>query len=103
MLVVDSAENSAVNSLPAQPYNIIFPPEALLWLAIDLRASRRIAKATYACKAEQVTPASTARENFAISQNHANGQILFDASMEKVLAPELNVHIVAGVKLDGVS
>ncbi|KAH3931668.1 hypothetical protein HBH92_089930 [Parastagonospora nodorum] len=102
MLVVDSAEDSAVNGLPAQPYDIIFPSKVLPLLAIDLRASRRIAKATYACEAGQATLSSSPSRKLAICQDRANGHILIDAPMEKVLVPELYAHIVDGVELNGI-
>lgn len=101
-LVVDSAEDSTVNGLPAQPYNIIFPSRVDSLLAIDLRASRRIEKATYACEAGQVTLASPTSKKLAICQDRANGHILNDAPVEKVLVPELYAHIVDGVDVDGV-
>jgi hypothetical protein len=94
-IVVDSADDPAVNGLPAQPYDIIFPSKVLPLLAIDLRASRRIAKYLYACTAGQPVVASS--PNFmklSICQDHQNGHILLDAPAEKTLVPELYRHTV---------
>jgi hypothetical protein len=71
-------------------------------LAIELRASRSIAKATYAWEAVQATLASAPSRKLAICQDRANGHILIDAPVEKVLVPELYAHIVHGVELNGI-
>jgi hypothetical protein len=102
MLVVDSAEDPAINGLPAQPYDIIFPSKTLSLLAIDLRASRRIAKATFSCDAGQAILASQPSKNISICQDRENGHILIDAPAEKVLAPELYAHVIDGVEQEGV-
>ena len=102
MIVVDSAEDPAVNGLPAQPYDIIFPSKVLPLLAIDLRASRRIAKSLYACDAGQAAiPSSPAFEKLGICQDRQNGHILIDAPAEKVLVPELYKHELDGKEADG--
>jgi hypothetical protein len=102
MLVVDSAEDPAIDGLPAQPYDIIFPSKTLPLLAIDLRASRRIAKATFSCDAGQANLASQPSKRISICQDRENGHILIDAPAEKVLIPELYTHVINGVEQDGV-
>jgi hypothetical protein len=102
MLVVDSADDPAVDGLPAQPYDIIFPSKTLPLLAIDLRASRRIAKATFSCDAGQANLASQPSKKISVCQDRENGHILIDAPAEKVLVPELYTHVINGVEQDGV-
>jgi hypothetical protein len=102
MLVVDSAEDSAINGLPDQPCDIIFPSKRLPLLSIDLRASRRIAKTTLSCDAGQAILASEPSNKISICQDRENGHILIDAPAEKVLVPELYTHMVDGVQQDGV-
>ncbi|KAF1845390.1 uncharacterized protein K460DRAFT_285910 [Cucurbitaria berberidis CBS 394.84] len=102
LIVVDSAEDPAVNGLPAQPYDIIFPSKVLPLLAIDLRASRRIAKSVFACDAGQaVISSSPVFKKLGICQDRENGHILIDAPAEKVLVPELYRHVVDGKEVDG--
>jgi hypothetical protein len=102
MLIVDSAEDQAINGLPAQPYDIIFPSKVLPLLSIDLRASRRIAKATFGCDAGQAVLASEPNKKIAICQDRENGHVLIDAPDEKVLVPELYSHVVDGVEQEGI-
>jgi hypothetical protein len=101
MLVVDSAEDSAIDGLPAQPYDIVFPSKILPLLSIDLRASRGIAKTTLSCDAGQAILASEPSKKISICQDRENGHILIDAPAEKVLVPELYTHMVDGVEQDG--
>jgi hypothetical protein len=68
-IVVDSAEDPAVNSLPAQPYDIVFPSKVLPLLAIDLRASRRFAKVLYSCNAGRPIMRSGVGERLDICQD----------------------------------
>jgi hypothetical protein len=78
MLVVDSAEDSAIDGLPAQPYDIVFPSKILPLLSIDLRASRGIAKTTLSCDAGQAILASEPSKKISICQDRENGHILVD-------------------------
>lgn len=100
-IVVDSAEDPAINNLPAQPYDIVFPSKILPLLAIDLRASRRFAKTLYTCKAGRPTKRSSLGERLDICQDRQNAHILIDAPEEKVLAPELYQHIIDGNAVPG--
>jgi hypothetical protein len=100
MIVVDSAEDTAVNSLPAQPYDILFASKILPLLAIDLRASKAIAKTLYTCSAGQPVTLSSAQK-LSICQDRNNGHILIDAPPEKVLVPELYTHTIDGKQQDG--
>jgi hypothetical protein len=101
-LVVDAAEDAAINGLPAQPYDIIFTFKILSLLSRDLRVSIRISKTTRRCDAGQAILASEPSKEISIYQDRESGDILIDASAEKVLVPERNTHIVDGVEKDGV-
>ncbi|OAL51498.1 hypothetical protein IQ07DRAFT_585899 [Pyrenochaeta sp. DS3sAY3a] len=100
-IIVDSAEDPAVNSLPAQPYDIVFPSKVLPLLAIDLRASRRFAKVLYSCNAGRLKMRSGVGERLDICQDRENAHILLNAPAEKVLVPELYEHVVDGQALPG--
>lgn len=101
-IVVDSSDDPAINGLPAQPYDIIFPSKTLPLLAIDLRASHRIAKYIYACTAGAPVVASSPEfKKLNICQDRQNGHILIDAPAEKTLVPELYRHTIDGNQVDG--
>jgi hypothetical protein len=89
-LVVDAAEDAAIN----------FTFKILSLLSRDLRVSIRISKTTRRCDAGQAILASEPSKEISIYQDRESGDILIDASAEKVLVPERNTHIVDGVEKD---
>jgi hypothetical protein len=101
MFVVDSADDAAINGLPAQPYDIILPSEVLSLLAIDLRASRRIAKVLYGCDNGQAVAYSNPFQKLGICQDRQNAHILIGAPTDKVLEPEVYAHEIDGLQQEG--
>ncbi|KAL6705973.1 hypothetical protein ACN47E_006252 [Coniothyrium glycines] len=101
MIKVDSADDAAINNLPVQPFNVIFASQPRPLLAVDLRASRRIAKQPYICIDGSPALRSSVGEKLGIARDRNNAHILVDAPAEKVLRPELYTHSVDGQQQEG--
>jgi hypothetical protein len=54
------------------------------------------------CDVGQAVLASQPHKKLSICQDRENGHILIDAPAEKVLVPELYVHVIDGVEQEGV-
>ncbi|KAF2628332.1 hypothetical protein BU25DRAFT_308757, partial [Macroventuria anomochaeta] len=103
MLVVDSAEDEAINGLLAQQFDIVFPSKVLPLLAVDLRASRSFARAPVRCRDGIARLGVQAQDTLRICRDKNNGHILINPSENKTtLVPELYKHAIDGQDQEGV-
>lgn len=100
MLVVDSAEDDAINKLPVQPRNELSGDQVVELLAVDLRASKSFSKTLYACLNGGPTTLYEGK-SLRIAQDKNNAYTLVNAPVEGSYLPELYTHSIAGVQQSG--
>lgn len=102
MFSVSSADDAAINNLPAQPFSLPWGSSTRNLLGITLLASRSFAKAYYRCRNGRPIVLSNPDEPIAIAKDSNNAHLLIAANDATAYKPEIYSHEIEGVKQDGV-